>query len=902
MASSLAASGLSGNLFLPSHVNGPSDTTRLADPGAPPDNRVMRRGVMIAVLLILSIDAFATALYFGARVLVEDGLRSSLVKVVTVVSRIYQTSGRNDLKVSLKTGEFAEIFILDPENKVIYSTDTTIELGHERLVLATDRTEIDAARVGKATAGFPFRSENGYLLRAYAPIAPRNHVIGLSASAPSFEDLDRLEKVYWTWIALSAALGILIAVLYGRAVRQIESERIRAERGERYEAISRMAASVAHEIRNPLNIISATLELRLRAIGEAPTTRDESEMLKDLSEEVDRLERVVQDFLDLSREQELQPSTVEVNEVVELVVYREERRIQARSRQATEIRVVLDRGAGSISADRDRIIQMLGNLLRNATEAAGTGGRVEVRTHARAHEVLITVEDSGPGIPEADRDRIFDPWLTTKRHGSGLGLAVVRTILEAHGGTISVDTGSLGGARFRVRLPRKAREGSIRAGRRPAPPRRVGVQAPALCPQVLLSPRGPGYSRRVDELQILIIDDEAKMARLMASAIAASGRTIETETNSAAALKRVKRERFDVVITDLRMPEVSGLEILEAAMTHTPPPVVILCTAFATAETAVEAMKKGAFDYLIKPVKIDELAVVVEKAALHISLRNENRELKDENRDLRQALDKKYRPGESIIGSSPAMQDVMRVVERVARTRSTVLIRGESGTGKELIARAIHFQSPRMNAPFVKVNCAAIPSGLLESEFFGHMRGSFTGAIANHIGKFERADTGSIFLDEVGEIPIDLQTKLLRVLQESEFERVGGTKTISVDVRIIAATNRDLEAAIRAGKFREDLYYRLNVVEIHVPQLSERQGDVELLIDHFLKLFNEEMGANRAFDELTRKALLTYPWPGNIRELENCIEHAVVISEGDTIRIEDLPQSIRKFVENGTKA
>jgi DNA-binding NtrC family response regulator len=406
----------------------------------------------------------------------------------------------------------------------------------------------------------------------------------------------------------------------------------------------------------------------------------------------------------------------------------------------------------------------------------------------------------------------------------------------------------------------------------------------------------------MDELQILIIDDEAKMARLMASAIAASGRTIETETNSGGALKRVKRERFDIIITDLRMPDVSGMEILEAAMGHTPPPAVILCTAFATAETAVEAMKKGAFDYLIKPVKIDELAVVVEKAALHLSLRNENRELKDENRELRQALDKKYRPEELIIGSSPAMQDVTRVVERVARTRSTVLIRGESGTGKELVARAIHYQSPRMNAPFVKVNCAAIPSGLLESEFFGHMRGSFTGAIANHIGKFERADKGSIFLDEIGEIPIDLQTKLLRVLQESEFERVGGTKTIAVDVRVIAATNRDLEAAIRDGKFREDLYYRLNVVEIRVPPLAERQGDVDLLIDHFLAIFNAEMGVTRTLDETARRALLAYRWPGNIRELENCMEHAVVIAEGDTIRVEDLPQSIRRFVENGVNA
>lgn len=419
----------------------------------PSDNRTMRRGVTIAVLLILSIDAFATALYFGSRVMLEDGIRSSLVKVVTVVSRIYQTSGRNDLKLSLESGELSEIFILDPASNVIFSTDDAVDLGHPRLVLGTDRTEIEAARSGIATAGYPFHTGGSYLQRAYAPIAPRGHVIGLTASAPSFDDLARLEKVYWTWIALSAALGIVIAYLYGRAVRSIESERIRADRGERFETISRMAATVAHEIRNPLNIMSATLELRLRTLGDRAGA-DEAGMLNDLSEEVDRLERVVQDFLDLSREQELELGSVEINEVVELVVHREERRVQARQRQAPEIRIVLDRDVGSVRADRDRVIQMLGNLLRNATEAAGAGGRVEVRATTRSDAVTISIDDSGPGIPESDRDRIFEPWLTTKRHGSGLGLAVVRTILDAHRGTIAVESSSLGGARFLVRLPR----------------------------------------------------------------------------------------------------------------------------------------------------------------------------------------------------------------------------------------------------------------------------------------------------------------------------------------------------------------------------------------------------------------------------------------------------------------
>jgi len=397
----------------------------------------------------------------------------------------------------------------------------------------------------------------------------------------------------------------------------------------------------------------------------------------------------------------------------------------------------------------------------------------------------------------------------------------------------------------------------------------------------------------MEELQILVIDDEPKMAKLMASALKSEGRIIETETKPKAALKRVERERFDIVITDLKMPDVDGIQILSAARHHTPPSAVILVTAFATAETAVEAMKKGAFDYLIKPVKMDELSIVVNRATETISLKNENLA-------LREALDKRYRQEDLIIGNSPEIQEALRIVRKVAPTKSTVLIRGESGTGKELIARAIHYQSSRMNEPFVKVNCAAIPSGLLESELFGHAKGAFTGAIANHVGKFESADKGSLFLDEVGEIPIELQTKLLRVLQESEFERVGGNKTIKSDVRIIAATNRNLEEAISEGKFREDLFYRLNVVEIFVPPLSARQGDTELLIEYFLKESAINLGLlqPKKLSDEAKKILLSYNWPGNIRELENAIAHAAVIAEGDTIRVSDLTQAIRKFADS----
>jgi two-component system NtrC family response regulator len=335
------------------------------------------------------------------------------------------------------------------------------------------------------------------------------------------------------------------------------------------------------------------------------------------------------------------------------------------------------------------------------------------------------------------------------------------------------------------------------------------------------------------------------------------------------------------------MPNMSGLELLKAVRAVNPETPVIVMTAYGSIETAVDVIKAGATDYLTKPLNLDELIHRIDKVRDH-------HRLLTENRDLREELRERHRI-EGIIGESGRMLEVFSLVRRVASSEATVLIRGESGTGKELIAKAIHYASPRASGPLVKVNCAALPETLLESELFGHEKGAFTGALANRMGRFEVASGGTIFLDEIGDLPAHLQAKLLRVLQEREFERVGSSRPIHVDVRILAATHRDLEGLLKSGQFRDDLYYRLNVVTIVLPPLRERRQDLPLLMDHLLRVFAEKNGKKiRGFTPEAREALLRYDYPGNIRELENIIERASVITRNDVIGRADLPISIQE--------
>jgi DNA-binding NtrC family response regulator len=380
---------------------------------------------------------------------------------------------------------------------------------------------------------------------------------------------------------------------------------------------------------------------------------------------------------------------------------------------------------------------------------------------------------------------------------------------------------------------------------------------------------------------ILIIEDEAKMRRLLELNLGDDGFKTVSAADAEAGLQLLASEEVDLVITDLKLPGMSGLDLLQAVKRQDAALPVVVMTAFGSVETAVEAMKAGASDYVLKPFSLTEMRMVVHKE-LNVS------RLREENRSLREALGEKY-SHPNIVARSPKMQEVLATVERVAPTNSTVLLGGESGVGKDLIARAIHEKSRRASGPFIKINSTAIPENLLESELFGYEKGAFTGANTSKPGKFELADKGTLFLDEIGDVPPATQVKLLRVLQEREFERLGGTRTVKVDVRLIAATNRDLRAALEDGTFREDLYYRLNVVPIDIPPLREHKEDIPDLVDLFLRRFASESG--RQVTAISREAtnlLLSHHWPGNIRELQNIMERACALANTSKLEADDI--------------
>ncbi len=381
--------------------------------------------------------------------------------------------------------------------------------------------------------------------------------------------------------------------------------------------------------------------------------------------------------------------------------------------------------------------------------------------------------------------------------------------------------------------------------------------------------------------RILVADDHDALRRGLALALSAAGHDVEEASNGNAALEKLHESYFDVVVSDLKMGGSTGLEVLRTAKALHPTSAFILMTAFGSVSTAVEAMKHGALDYVQKPFEIEEMEVKVDKALELKRLRHELDYLRDEKHESYDF--------ERIVGASDPLQRVLGVVRKVAKSNSTVLIRGETGTGKELIAGAIHRNSLRSSRNFVKVNCAALQENLLESELFGHEKGAFTGADRQRIGRFEQADGGSLFLDEIGDMSASTQAKILRVLQEHEFERLGGTRTIKVDVRLVAATNRDLPEMVGRGAFREDLYYRLNVVTIAMPPLRERKDDIVPLATWFIRRFSSELKKKLdGFDPEAQKMLMRYNWPGNIRELENAVERAALLAEGLTIRAEDL--------------
>jgi DNA-binding NtrC family response regulator len=382
--------------------------------------------------------------------------------------------------------------------------------------------------------------------------------------------------------------------------------------------------------------------------------------------------------------------------------------------------------------------------------------------------------------------------------------------------------------------------------------------------------------------RILIVDDEIRMQRIFEINFSPKYDVL-TCGDGEEALQIVKAKDVTLMITDLKMPRMNGMTLLQEARKLHPELPVIITTAYGTVEGAVQAMKEGAVDYILKPIKMDEMDLLIEKT-LSVS------RLKDENRNLREELKTLYGP-KNIVGHHPAMKKVIQLIQQVGGTKATVLIQGESGTGKELVARAIHYESDRSSKPFVVINCAAIPSNLLESELFGHERGAFTGAVKTKKGRLELADQGTLFLDEIGEMPRELQVKILRVLEEQKFQRVGGVEEIEVDNRIIAATHKDLKQAVEEGNFREDLYYRLRVITIPLPPLRERKEDIPLLIEHFL---DKHRGVGKKMIKGVGtgalECMMEFPWPGNVRELENTILRGLVLSHSDYIEVEDLPE------------
>ena len=483
---------------------------------------------------------------------------------------------------------------------------------------------------------------------------------------------------------------------------------------------------------------------------------------------------------------------------------------------------------------------------------------------SRAIASIAEVADTGSGIPSEQLARIYDPFFTTKAigRGTGLGLSITYGIVREHDGTIHCDSAVGQGTRFTLALPLAPAAARARAG------------------ELIMATSRNGT--------ILVVDDEEIMREILETLLTREGYDVRLASSGAEGLELARALPFDAAIVDIMMPGLDGIATLDELKRIDEDLAVIIITAYASVESAISAMKTGAFDYITKPFKNDEVLVVVRNAM-------ERRRLVNENRNLRQNIQERYHKFANIIGRSPRMRQVFDLIIQAAPSRSTILIQGESGTGKELVARAIHANSSRSERSFVTVNSGNLPPDLLESTLFGHVKGAFTGAVYPKKGMFDLADKGSIFFDEIGNVPLETQAKLLRVIQERDFMRLGGMETIKVDVRIIAATNVDLRQMMEEGKFREDLFYRLHVISIQLPPLRDRKDDIPLLVQHFLEKYGEE---NRKGGlELTPEALdlLTeYDWPGNVRELENVIERAVVLTPGPRIGVELIPDHVRK--------
>ena len=519
----------------------------------------------------------------------------------------------------------------------------------------------------------------------------------------------------------------------------------------------------------------------------------------------------------------------------------------------------LDPHLEAIAADPELLHRAISNLVLNAMDAMPQGGTLTMRTQNEESQVRIEVADSGSGLTPEECERIFTPYYTSKQHGTGLGLAIVQSVVSDHKGRISVQSQPGRGTTFVIELPKNPdtlQDDQCRAGVR----RKVPSKA-----------------------HLLIVDDEANTLASLSRAFRLAGHDATVCDNAGKALELAKTQPFDLILSDVVMPGKDGLTLLEELKAQGVTAPVVMMSGQAHIEMAVRATRLGALDFLEKPISTEKLLLTVENA---LKLQR----LESENRQLRQRLGK-----HEIVWTGEAMRRVIAQLERVAASETRVCILGETGTGKELVARTIHERSPRAGGPFVTLNCAAVPAELIESELFGHEKGSFTGAAGRHVGKFEQADGGTIFLDEIGDMPLAMQAKLLRVLEEGEVERIGSDKPVAVDVRVLVATHRDLEARVREEKFRQDLFHRVYVFPLALPPLRERREDIPQLVEHFAAQVSAQNGWKPIpFTSDAMESLQSYSWPGNVRELRNMVERLMLLATEGRVDLATVQMALPK--------
>ena len=611
--------------------------------------------------------------------------------------------------------------------------------------------------------------------------------------------------------------------------RQLQESFEQVKRADRLSAVGQLAASLAHEIRNPLGSIEGATNI-IRSPATSEEIREGS--LNIIQKECQRLNRLLTNLLDFARPRQPEFRAVDLPRLIDSIFALVGPNAQL---QHVTLKKSIVRSPAILESDPEQLKQVLLNLVINAIQAMPGGGEIEVEVDHRDSEVMISVRDEGAGIDDQNLDKIFDRFFTTKEAGTGLGLSVAHQVITQHGGHI------------------KARSESG--------PRNDFLHIPpsALQEQALRKSR------------LLVVDDDESLRWVTKVQMEQSGYTVDAAADGPQALALLQQNGADLVITDLMMPGMSGLDLLKEIRREYPDLAVIVVTAFGTVETAVEAMKAGAYDYITKPVNIDELKLIVSRALEHLNL-------KEEVRTLRSSLDRKY-GFENILGRSKSLLHVLDMASRAAHTNTTVLIRGETGTGKELLAKAIHFNSPRKDSGFVTINCGAIPKDLIESELFGHIKGSFTGALANKRGLVELADGGSLFLDEIGELPLELQVKLLRLIQQGEVAKVGA---MSRRQGGCPGNRGDAPESSGHGGRRHiprGPYYRLTVIPLELPPLRDRPEDIPELVQYFFVKAKEKHGRS---DLKLPPSLLprfaAYTWPGNVRELENIVERLVVLT------------------------